>query len=51
VRQRVFTHVWAQGDGILCVSVFDRDGQMADLPRDENFQGLRLGFGAKAARE
>ena len=51
MRQRFFDHVVAQGDGILRVSLFDRDGQMANLPRDEDFQCMRLGFGAKAARE
>jgi hypothetical protein len=38
-------------NGILRISLLDRDGQMADFPREQDIQNRRLGFGAKAGCE
>ncbi len=51
MRQRLFHHVGAHRNRVRRVALFERDRQMADLPRCDDLQGMRLGLGAKAGRE
>lgn len=51
MRQRLFQHIGAQWDGILRVSLLDRDGQMTNLARHEHLDRRGFRLRAKASEE
>jgi len=51
MRHRLFQHVGAQWDGILRVSLLDRNGQMTNLARHERLDRRGFRLRAKTSEE
>ncbi len=51
VRQTILQHVRGHRHRIRFVAVLKRDGQVADLPCQQYFERVGLGFGAESGRE
>ena len=51
MRARLLQDVWIRRDGVGGIALFDRNGQVPDLPRHHHFQRVRFGLSAEAGRK